>query len=1364
MKSYFYFLRLGTLILLSFSSVKTYSQDTLINVSEKYGVFYVPNNGEWLLSPVRNEEYFVFEHTGSGAIVKIKKEQIPIQNSQEFNKQVLQYINGLKQSQEFVELRKQFVPIRLLSQKGAHMLKIKSRANENTKFVFNPEVDKKLYQIEVLEKKSGNEPSEDVIRFLSLLSLKPLSAADLASTGLKDKLQPDVQDKPQNGKDDLSSFKKVKPEQNAKPQNGRSDPVVNKDAGKKNDKKEIPANDINISPEQEIVKGNIPKLKFETGDPCKNTAASEGTPWEVNGAEDVTKLTPGAEEITISQIPDINSISKLTYNSAVSSAFEALRLLYGSMPDAEYKSFESVWTPLFDYPDQKVIDYLNQLNPLILQFLSLRESYTRIIADLQLLLLDASYAVEAGEKAAWESIMYEAKINSLPLKSLENGMKNLAHKIEKLGNPPNPNEAKCDAAKRYKRMLAPEEQVCDSDLIGIWIGYSEGYTDIEFYEKQAECMVIYQMPMDNPFSDKLTCSIEIYTLAEEPRNQMGKFRYCDCSNPIIGEFSSFDLEKSLSADKNTLELTVDGVHFYFKRATDQVLKPGTGLDEARVAELSSKVDAWERQLKSMDSFNNRDEYENLERQKESCKSVIKRLQYKQKMIPLFHAVAKAWLDDLPLSLTKWRETTGGDERLNLFKDLINGKHGDQKPSEVEDEKIVSDDSQSKKAEEELEFQSRQEAIEFHSEIINLIRTTIEKDINERNEIRLLMQQAKTPNEYKAHEDRLKSIEMSIINKESNLQAEQDLIESYKSGQLVHNRTIFDDVARNQFIQNIKENSSRMDATRRIAERIERQIKLLPEELRAETRARVLKNLDAKVIGSGDIEKAKKMADAINEQVQGYAEYDYALAKEAEVNAEENKFYSDLAIMAVGAVSTGFASVALAETYGAGTAITLYGTKLLGAIYGGTTGLVAGGPKEGIAQAVSYWSPMGNSMVQFVDGYQNTGGTDMGDKIWNGVVNAGSGYLMGKAFEVGTRLAVRGSLAVFGKESILFKPMVQSAADRSKSVLDAMRTTQKSLNTADEIATFKKLEAELALLKGKDPILNKTQIAAKELELQKLAAGLNSSYDAKWSLKYILDPLTRSKFDRRVQKNYAEMIPNMIKALESKGYVMKDIEFIQFRNHNSGGTSSMDLDLGPVIKGSKREPLLIIKKGGTIADKEVFMNDAQKAMNDEYFKLFGINAKSSDMNLVTSRHPEAFASARMLDRNIDIASFTPGELASVGKVLEVKMAGINNNKMLTNTNKIQALCRESSKEIENFLLKKLQSDFDKAPKGSQQQRNIKDKIVYWENMLSKLKRIGTEENNAMKIIDANREIMLETGGKDVTAVVKDIIKSFGHKPK
>lgn len=213
------------------------SQDTLINLSEHYGIFYVPNYGEWLPSPMSNNDFFVFEHKNSGATVKIKKEQVSVLSSQEFNQQILKYINGLGRNQEFVELRKQFVPIRVLSQKGTHFLKIKSRLNSTTKFVLNPEVDKKLFHIEILENKSGNEPSEDVIRFISLLSLQPISAADIAAANTKDKLKPQDQIKHQNEKDDLSSFKKAKTpdnviEKNTGGNDSDYDPVVSDMANK----------------------------------------------------------------------------------------------------------------------------------------------------------------------------------------------------------------------------------------------------------------------------------------------------------------------------------------------------------------------------------------------------------------------------------------------------------------------------------------------------------------------------------------------------------------------------------------------------------------------------------------------------------------------------------------------------------------------------------------------------------------------------------------------------------------------------------------------------------------------------------------------------------------------------------------------------------------------------------------------------------------------------------------------------------------------------------------------------------------------------------------------------------------------------
>ena len=128
----------------------------------------------------------------------------------------------------------------------------------------------------------------------------------------------------------------------------------------------------------------------------------------------------------------------------------------------------------------------------------------------------------------------------------------------------------------------------------------------------------------------------------------------------------------------------------------------------------------------------------------------------------------------------------------------------------------------------------------------------------------------------------------------------------------------------------------------------------------------------------------------------------------------------------------------------------------------------------------------------------------------------------------------------------------------------------------------------------------------------------------------------------------------------------------------------------------------------------------------------------------------------------MSSFSADEIASIGKVLTVKMDGINKNQMMTNTTKMQAQCRESSKEIENMLLRKLKEDLGKAPANSPQQKQIQADINYWEDMLKRFKTIGTDETDPMKIIQINREIMKETGGKDVTGVINDLIAAF--KPK
>lgn len=111
-----------------------------------------------------------------------------------------------------------------------------------------------------------------------------------------------------------------------------------------------------------------------------------------------------------------------------------------------------------------------------------------------------------------------------------------------------------------------------------------------------------------------------------------------------------------------------------------------------------------------------------------------------------------------------------------------------------------------------------------------------------------------------------------------------------------------------------------------------------------------------------------------------------------------------------------------------------------------------------------------------------------------------------------------------------------------------------------------------------------------------------------------------------------------------------------------------------------------------------------------------------MNLVTSAHQEAFSTTKLLDKNVDFTTLATDDVASIGKVLKVKVEGIEGNKLLTQTTKLQAKCREASKEIDNMLMKKLDADLKMAAPGSLDQKQIQAQKTYWTNMNQKSNRL------------------------------------------
>jgi len=1084
---------------------------------------------------------------------------------------------------------------------------------------------------------------------------------------------------------------------------------------------------------------DIPVVKFTASDPCaSNNQVQDGLPWEQTKIGTI-KLPEGVEPVIPESLPDINKLSKFSYNAAVSVAFEGMRLIYGPMPDNEARKFEQTWASLFDYPSDEIIQYLNKLNPLISQFLAVRESYMRSLSAIQLIMLDAATAVEFNEQDAFNSAINEANMHTAALVTLDASMKELANRIQRLGNPPNPNDAKCEANKRYRKHLTvsqPQQVSFDGTC---WTGYNYGQNVPEPSSGSGNLFDVISKFSGSYF----------YYILKIVQNGQESFCLLDLIRPgwsgnyvftVHGRMLSSTQVEDLLKSKNNMANYPEGS--YEKAYYEEFQYPDIPSFDDIFKDLRVPVVDPNRTYKG--------ELDIYQKHRQASLS--------------FYKTALKWSENG--TWLNYTFTPGGSvpaEMLTAFNNDIrkisNGEtirppiaNNKQDNSQHQNETLARDSEEAIK-----------ESIAFHTEIAEYLENRLSKEMSERRELQVSLSTAKTENEKKDINNRLEQYSLRIMGIQSNIQAELDLAKSYQTGEIVHTRTIFDDYVRDKMIHDMRVDAARRDATKQIADRIERQIMLLPKEQQKMARDLASRTIDGKTLVSGDLEKARALVSAFGKQIEGYAMHDQALEEEIIAETELKEAGAQAVILMAGSICVGIGSGALANAYGAEAAATIYGTKALGAVYGGVTGYLSGGPKTGAMQAASFWSPITGSVASFVNGYYEAGkkkNATMSSQIWEGAKSAGSDYIIGKVFEMGVGVVAKSSAAVFGKESRLFKPLIKSPSQRSKEVLDMMRTTKRKLEADDVVNAFKNLDDQFRNLQM-DEVANATKIGSLKKELNQLAAAMNADYHAKWFFKYKADPKLRNSFDRLVQENYGVMIPKMTETLRNKGYDMSNITFKQFRNASSGGTSSMDLDLAPVSKQTGVEPAYFIKNGKKVSARE-FMQDAQQAMNSDYQEIFKISAKLSDMNLTTSMHPEAFSTAELLKHDIDFSKVTPDDIASIGEVLKVKTTSIDKNERLSKTTRMQAKCREASKELDNMLLKKLNQDLVKAKPGSADYQQIKSDITYWQEMSVRLKKIGTGTNDPMEIVNLNREIQQATGGKDATQVVNDLINMFGTK--
>lgn len=1375
------------------------AQNTIIQY-DKYGDYNIPQLADWQFVKERsNESYYVFQYKGGEVEVGISKEPQQCADEQEFNAKILTFINGLAARKEYSEQRKISAPIAFLGLTSSHLINIKSRETGKKRFIYHAFKGNRIYEISVIEKALLNNPGDIAIQFLSFiyLSSEPDGKANalIAAEKLKKVRPADVAVRPATKvkeKDTkLDGFKKVKTPDVVEEIKNEHDGKINKVENKPSDIEQsvpdenryIESPSLNIKM-PEIKKSGFSKVNFKFTDPCVNTQ-NENTPWETKQKSN-TNSDESRDPVQVPILPDIKNLSMATYRSAVGTVFENLRLVYGPMEEDEFRLFQSLWNPLFDYPSLEIVNYLNELNQLIFKYLALRESYLRIVGEIQMLWFDAAMAIEMQDRQTWNATTAELVRYANLLTAAENKSKSIAEQINILGNPPNPNMEKCKAQQRYRKFFNNtysfegewKDDNGDISLIKTVYEFDDGRLFVYVYPFS----LIEKMKSKGYNLDSLGIQNNPKELRDENEESMSII-------PGVADllYVFEEIEPNIWVALNIYSMLFDIYAYKFNPLsgyleinhhipTAYMSSGGTsGISAQKLNEITGTPPLLPSYKKNWDEFiseiresgwaaSNHKSY--LERRNEDLIKIVVEGPTKERL-------RLEEYEEKKRKIHQNYEWKGGSEESkareldqleNEYSDVLKDKSDSQKktktdakPQQKPDENKANLTNTTTDSEELF-----MNTINFHKEMIAVIEHNLKRDIEDRDRIYAQLRNAKSEQEAKDMIERIKQFDLRIIHHQSNMQAEDDLIESHKTGEIVRTRTIFDDYASQRFIEGIRENAARMDATRRIADRIERQINLLPEEEREKARDVAKEVLDPKTIGSGDIDRAKGLVNAFNKKIQGYASFDHASAQLAEIDADATEYYGSLALAVVGAGAIGVGSAVLANTYGAQAAMTIYGTKILSAVYGGSTGLVQGGPGEGVQQAIAYWSPLTYATQEFVKGYRGVGpiqNASESDRIWNGVQQAGTALVLGKIFEYGTALASKGATIIVGKENWLAKPLLlKGASDQiSKSLQDKI-AQQRRTKAKDNIDMFKKLEFELTQLK-KNTSANKSQIDRLEKNLQELAAEINLSYEAKWMMKYQVHPIERSRYDKRIKENIENLKPGITNRLREKGYIMDDIQFAHFRNGNSGGTSSMDFDLVPVDRRTGKEVKMIRKKDGTLETSQGFNKDAQNALDDEYFAVYKMNARASDIQITTAAHPEAFANARMLNHNVNFSSFTPEEVASVGKVLQVKITNLDKNKMLSATIKMQAKAREAAKEVENMLLRKLKSDLKNLKPGSSEHKTKQKDIEYWENMLDRLNTIGKQETDPIKLIDLNRELIHETGGRDVNGVIDDIINAF-----
>ncbi|MDD2328424.1 MAG: hypothetical protein PHZ13_08950 [bacterium] len=1082
----------------------------------------------------------------------------------------------------------------------------------------------------------------------------------------------------------------------------------------------------------------------------------------VTGSEALAALDVEGETIPPAKpIPflDIHKITQAQWDGAVAAAMEGMRLVYGPMTQEEEEDFLKYWAPLRQTPFSEAVDYLNKFNPLLGEFLVYRSAITQTAQLLEEAVMNAGYAAEFGDPQGVLAYRDLASRYRTLLVSRQKRLEQIVKELNELGNPPDGLSLMAERQGRYRKEKDYLQSLVQKFAVeGCWVGmlYDSSMKDAGLGDVYTpEYFYVYSVG-SHLYSLKLC--IDCNVQAEEA----GNWQVVGEANVSDGPATTFIRSELLNPDNIKRESGNGKILSRYRKFDYPEIPLFEEISEERYAELIRKESdtnwkMWLQQLKNE--------------------------QQKNRLAEAFYSTAVAWSEE-----ERWEEYEHDPKSVFLPAEMLLAFHAEMEgaapaaetiPARQEVETAATEPAvqglhpvEDKTAVERKQLD--QETIQFHLNNLAVIEKNMVKDREE-------LSREKDP-------QRRDALQLRILGAQADMQAEKDRIATIETGEIVHNRSPWDEYARTSFIQNIADNQRRLENMSRSIRKAYDMADKLPYKEAEQVRNIINTRYRGEMVSDMDEAKVQSIVEEASDVARGY----YRTMMEEETVAGEKQLnraeWANVGLQTAEVVKT-------AADYSM-TGLSLFGGQYVNNVYQGVTGYIEGGPRGAFLNVAGAYNTATGIAVDGFKGFEeavNKGG-GITEGLQGAAWEASIGYIRDKAIAFGAGKISTKFARPNGELATLDGPNAPKAAQG-----DATTTARKKAVaakdiddfnrplTTEEIAvyreqvsdgrikvnsyrkTFEKLEQAR---KAGAPVQDIRQILA---ELDDRSAKIHSSPQA----KMIMKTLQKDPANLEMIKRYSNSMDRVHQKVENRfqdemaaaGWSREELEPIRnrpdpaelqrAREKQARGemvqaedllgtkTVNMDYDIGIKVKtGADGRPISPMKNGEPTS-VVAWHAEAQEAWERAYRSETGQSPTHSWENVTHAKLGDAYRDLSVLQRN-GILHANKAWAGQTADVTYFKATHLRGEAEFQRVEKYVEIARGTAKDYRTKMSPLLDS---KKPQSGTASHEVWQKHKeYWEKVYSVMDRMGSGRTDPMS---ADREIRELTGGKSLMEVTFDL---------